>query len=394
MKKAIFTLAVLMMAFGNVGFAQNRAIHQKMDKQLMSYFGIRHNGDLRPYQAVVANTNGDKSRFTYIYDEDEFYLYEELMENYDGTNWQKAEKVTYEYGFDLEVLEELGQSWDGSDWENSFYISYSYEDALVKEVVYQTWDGSDWVNETKKVYDYHGDALTILYWKWNGSTWSSDELYTYTFNDSSIELVIQYMQGGAWQNLSRYVYDLDFDGNILEITIEGWINNSMWDYMENLVYDYQDGVYVSMSVYFGPYGDPQYRMEYVYEDGNAVLGESMYRMANGQYAPYDGQIEMAFGFNLDQIVYDGCIVEMTYLDVTGLNEDSQAGFNVYPNPVSDRLTIDIANFQKAELYSLTGQKVMESEKGTFEVDNLQAGVYMLKVYDLNGNSESQRIVVK
>ena len=394
MKKGLFMLAVLVMAFGNVGLAQNMANLPKMDKQVMRYYGVRHNGDLRPAQAIVSQLNGDKSRYTYTYDEYDYYLIEELVENSNGANWQPAEMVTYEYDFNGNVLEKSGNVWNGSDWENATYTSYTYDDYLVKEVIYQTWDGTDWVNETKEVYDYLGDVTTKLLWNWNGTTWSSDKLYTYTYTTNTIELVVQYMQGGAWQNLSRYVYDLDFDGNILEITIEAWINNSMWDYMENLVYHYENGVYVSMTVHFG-YGDPLYRMDYVYEDGNAVLGEAKYRLANGQYAPYEGEIEMAYGFNLDKIVYNGSVVEMTYLDVTKVDENTQAiSFKVYPNPVSEELAIEVNDFQMAEIYSLTGQKLMESTNNTIKMNNLQSGIYMLKVVCVDGSFATQRIVVK
>ena len=394
MKKAILTLAVLVMAFGNVGLAQNMAKLPEMDKQVMRYYGVRHNGDLRPAQAVVAQLNGDKSRYTYTYDEYDYYLIEEFVENYNGTDWQPAEMVTYEYDFDGNVLEQFGQVWNGSGWENATFTSYTYEDYMVKEVIYQTWDGSNWVNDTKKVYDYQDSVSTILFWKWNGSTWSSDELYTYTYDGNTIELVVQYMQGGAWQNKTRYIYTLDFSENITEITIEAWVNYSMWDYMENLVYDYQDGVYVSMSVYFG-YGDPQYRMEYAYEDGNAVLGEATHRLANGQYAPYEGEIEMAYGFNYDVIRFYGSVVELTYLDVTKVDENAQTvSFKVYPVPAENEIQIQAEGFQKAEIFTLTGQMLLESEQNSMNVSSLASGIYLLKVYDQTGNSAMQKLVVK
>jgi hypothetical protein len=51
-------------------------------------------------------------------------------------------------------------------------------------------------------------------------------------------------------------------------------------------------------------------------------------------------------------------------------------------------------FQKAEIFSLTGQKLMESAMEKMNVSSLSQGVYLLKVYDQSGNSETQRIVVK
>jgi hypothetical protein len=69
-------------------------------------------------------------------------------------------------------------------------------------------------------------------------------------------------------------------------------------------------------------------------------------------------------------------------------------FYVYPNPVSNIAHIDFAsnNFQKAEVYGLQGEKLLESEETTIDVSNLSSGFYLLKIYANNGKSAVKRLM--
>ena len=86
---------------------------------------------------------------------------------------------------------------------------------------------------------------------------------------------------------------------------------------------------------------------------------------------------------------------MTYIDITGVNENAQTvSFTVYPTPAESEIQIQAENFQKAEIFTLTGQILMESEQSSMNVSSLASGIYMLKVYDQTGNSATQKLVVK
>ena len=86
---------------------------------------------------------------------------------------------------------------------------------------------------------------------------------------------------------------------------------------------------------------------------------------------------------------------MVYVDLTSVNENAQtSNVKVYPVPAENEIQIQAEGFQKAEIYSVTGQKMLESTMDKMNVSSLSQGVYLLKVYDQSGNSETQRIVVK
>ena len=86
---------------------------------------------------------------------------------------------------------------------------------------------------------------------------------------------------------------------------------------------------------------------------------------------------------------------VAYVDLTNVDENvSAASFKVYPVPAENEIQIQAEGFQKAEVYSLTGQKLMESLQNNMNVSQLSSGLYIIKVYDLEGNCDTRHFVVK
>ena len=111
--------------------------------------------------------------------------------------------------------------------------------------------------------------------------------------------------------------------------------------------------------------------------------------------PGDGDIEMAYDYSANSLSFYGNEVNMTYIDITGVNENAQVlSFTVYPTPAETEIQIQAEGFQKAEIFTLTGQMLLESVKNTIDISGLATGIYMLKVYDQAGNSAMQKFVVK
>lgn len=390
-------MAVLVMAFGNMGLAQrNTLLKSNATENMLKHYGVRDESTIVPETARWEDTYGTQYCTYYYYDENEFYLSEEVTQENDGDGWYNSSRIQYDYGFSGEVIEMLGQEWDGSDWTDVVMASFSYENDLLSEAIYQVNMGSGWENYMKEVYNYNGDESTILYWEWNGSTWSSSELYTYTYGNGTIELVIQYMQGGAWQYDEHQLFTLNFDDQVEEIIVQQW-NGTSWDNSERTTYAYEDQVFNNkdIEVWTGEGWGSQYHFTYDYEgNGNAILGECSF-FDGENWGEGDNDIEMAFGYSANSNSYYGWRVEVEYVDLTGLNESNQAvSFMLFPVPAESEITIQAEGFQKAEVYSLMGQKLMESQHNRIDVGALSSGLYVIKVYDLEGNCATQRFVVK
>ena len=72
-------------------------------------------------------------------------------------------------------------------------------------------------------------------------------------------------------------------------------------------------------------------------------------------------------------------------------EENEVGFNIYPNPVSDKLVIETeVNVEKVSVYNVNGQQTTVNGQQTsstgmvIDVTNLNAGVYFVKVVTDNG----------
>lgn len=80
-----------------------------------------------------------------------------------------------------------------------------------------------------------------------------------------------------------------------------------------------------------------------------------------------------------------------------LNEND---FNVFPNPVSDILTIEMPQIERwqLEIYNSTGQLMMSEDANNLQtklnVKHLASGIYILKIKDEKGNTVSKRLVIE
>ena len=113
MRKTFITLAVLLMAFGNAGFAQHKTdiksnIKSNEREIVFRHYGLR-NDDIRPLEAVVRCYSDESYRYTYSYDEYDYYLTETLFETDLGDGWLPFGRITYEYDFAGNVLEMVGR---------------------------------------------------------------------------------------------------------------------------------------------------------------------------------------------------------------------------------------------------------------------------------------------
>ncbi len=105
---------------------------------------------------------------------------------------------------------------------------------------------------------------------------------------------------------------------------------------------------------------------------------------------YAGQSNVKLMFNYTG--FDGCQIildNVNLLDLTGVNEVSEASVNVYPNPANNTLYVNTtSNISKIEVFNTLGQKVMtvsaNDNHAQLNTSNLSKGMYMLKLHTDNG----------
>ena len=105
---------------------------------------------------------------------------------------------------------------------------------------------------------------------------------------------------------------------------------------------------------------------------------------------YAGQSNVKLMFNYTG--FDGCQIildNVNLLDLTGVNEVSEASVNIYPNPANNTLYVNAtSNISKIEVFNTLGQKVMtvsaNDNHAQLNTSNLSKGMYMLKLHTDNG----------
>ena len=102
-----------------------------------------------------------------------------------------------------------------------------------------------------------------------------------------------------------------------------------------------------------------------------------------EYATYDSEGHVvndpwptpfpSSGFDLDAV---GVIHDVAH---SAVSDHYTSKMLVYPNPVSDVLSVQVDNVTSLTVYSLTGQKLLESGSDKVDVSNLYPGVYFVRI---------------
>ena len=396
MKKLIFTLAIAMMVCsgGNV-FAQRSDRMAKAKAIAQQRFQKDGDGLYEPVSANYAD-GVDNYLVTYSYDEYDYYLLEELTQKKVGSNWENYELITCEYDWSGNPSMILVQEWENGAWVNEEIQNCTYNnEGMPDEVIIQEWENGAWVNEAKENYTYTDDVTRILTSEWSG-VWNAEDLITITYSMDGYEMVEQYMQQGAWQNEARMLVSYNDDFNIAVEIVQEWEDNS-WVNVMRMNYNYEGPIYTSVmyDLWTGDWGEFA-KTEYAYDNnGNAKEGIAYVKINDQWMDGFATDIEMPYAYNEKSKVFIASEVSVEYADITlSTNEMTQnTAFNLYPNPANGMINVDGEGFEKAEIYNIAGQKVMESSNAQIDVKALQAGVYMVKVFG-NGSNEMLRVVVK
>ncbi len=113
-----------------------------------------------------------------------------------------------------------------------------------------------------------------------------------------------------------------------------------------------------------------------------------------QYATYDSEGHIindpwptgfaSSGMDLDAV---GVIHDIAH----DVQENETIAIALYPNPVKERLTVNAENLQAVEIFNLVGQLVLTSNSSVINFDNLNEGVYFVRV-KADGMTVTKRVV--
>ena len=109
-------------------------------------------------------------------------------------------------------------------------------------------------------------------------------------------------------------------------------------------------------------------------------------------------IALTSGNKILRVVFDAGDFNLNYANittvVTGIADlQNNSNTSIFPNPVSGSLKVQSdLNFQKMEIYSLSGMKVMEGHHTEMDVQILSSGIYTIKMTTTLGETLYQKFL--
>jgi hypothetical protein len=274
-----------------------------------------------------------------------------LWQNWNGSAWVNSMQYIRTYDANNNETSRLTKTWNGNDWVNSYQFFYTYDaNNNPTSYLYQNWNGNAWENGWNRTYAYDAsnNLISLSGQTWNGSAWVNSSLQTYSYdaNNNKTNDLYQNWNGNAWENYQQSTYTYDINNNMTSQFFQNWQNNAWVSGFQQI---------------------------YAYDANNFTVSESHkgWNVAG---------TEIAFG---DSNYY----YFHTALGIDELKVPME-GIVVYPNPSSDKITIETPVRGHLFIHNLNGQQLLHQEIAepttTVDVSTLPSGVYVVKLVGEKG----------
>lgn len=98
---------------------------------------------------------------------------------------------------------------------------------------------------------------------------------------------------------------------------------------------------------------------------------------------------------------DGCEIESCIdvaVTIITINEIDENSYKIYPNPTRQHVHIEGKNIENIVIYNITGQPVKNNkpngkDKTTINVSNLKSGIYLVQIFNINGETIVKKLTI-
>jgi hypothetical protein len=263
--------------------------------------------------------------------------------------------------------------------DNSTWYEYYYFESAWNEKYIVTRDSI--INDTlyKVITSYiQEENNPIMEWLFREDT-IEKKIYMKRYDDPELLMYDYSMQ---IQDTFWFPWDIWSDYNY---TILDSITNNLSAYINTI------GHYVNVSVgdrrvyYFS--NPNSNRREFIWIEGigsiNGICNDYEYVDYN-LLCHYNSIGELDLHLNIDETCY-GPILNS--IKATKINR-----LNIYPNPTTGIFTIECDNLNYVEIYSTTGQRLMNTRQNSIDLNYMPNGIYIIKIS--NGNSIYMEKLIK
>ena len=104
------------------------------------------------------------------------------------------------------------------------------------------------------------------------------------------------------------------------------------------------------------------------------------------YIVYRGSV---LGENPNQYKYFIKKFDTDALSTTMYSHDE---IKIYPNPVSDKVNIEMENFDYLTIFDFSGKQLLMQKEKVVDLSRLSTGVYIINLIDIDGNKSSKKVI--
>ena len=325
--------------------------------------------------STLCSTNVSMEKMEYLYNEQGF-VSTEISSGYTD-HWYYRYK--YEYGYDV---------------EGNTITSIKYNH-----------DGNDWFETEKRVWEYEeGRLLSMLYSMFDETQWVFYEKTDYNYNEQGFcnELIVSYVMNGEWDVYYKELYEYDEIGNLFsKIEIRKNYSTNEMVYREKLEFEYDgDNNCTAANLYDYESGSWYFEggYEFVYDSSISIdnvaglpsFWEELMDELDTQLPLYS-KLQHVIIHDEDNYTYQ---VDCHYSLYDAINERTGNNIILWPNPVSEVLSLNAEGLCQVEILTLNGQQVVVAN-GSFDsihVGHLAVGCYLLKVTFDDGSKAMRKFV--
>jgi len=288
----------------------------------------------------------------------------------------------------------INYGWDSSKgtWiiTSKWKTTANYVDDLMVSQEQCVWDtlNDQWIKTYKYEYDYDTDGNIVLYftysWDQNASEWIYSTKFELLFNEFGIATVLEYYDwdkiNNQWEGIWKTEDSYDNNGNRILFINYDWDKTS-----------YQWVNYNKVEYFYNSNGKEIVILSSVWNNSSdewMLHGkDELFYDENGcQYLTiYYSWIEEYNQWHIGSKYYSYYSLHNNGVNVLTTNNNLD-NIRIYPNPVKERIYIEIKDLfvSSVQIFNIRGQliKTFNISLGlnTYDIDDLDTGIYILKVF--------------
>ena len=421
--------------------------NQDMLREVINYEKPDSNGIYQLGSKYLYEYN-ESGKFTHIqtlvFKDGEWKIYEERILDYDG-NGNLVRNITLNiFGnmVDLDTATVFESIYDnsgnliektdkikayGSVVQNRTKTTSFYtETNKIKTQNTFKWLNNEWVNNgmIRKSFNEYDSLICDSTFKWTDNKWANSMLFNYGYdserNLKSLEIFIY--EDGQWTKMERYSYNYDenrrrvetiktiginnhwVDGGrgTIEFRSDGQMANEKgyslingeWEVVSITEYEYNDNdknTEIKNKILLDDVWTYTYRYIFEYTTDNILLNLKYQIWKDDVWQNADKKL--AFKDKYNEYNYDAYELNLQWIPVSVEELQSQSDINLYPNPASDFITIQLsikglqpfAPDEKVQIFDVLGIEVMSesihpmTSSHRMNVEKLPAGVYFIRI---------------